>query len=62
MKVLFKAMAILGAVLLLCAVGGMDYCTKHMLIEIPAYIYFMLFGGLSMMIPAYLYGILKGGK
>lgn len=62
MKKLFKAMAVIGAVLAIGAVGKMDYYTKELLSDYPKYCNLLLYGGMSMMIPAFVYSILEGGK
>lgn len=65
MKKLFKAMAFIGAAVVIGTAGKMDYHTMGLVSDFPTYCYYMLYGGMSMMIPLFVYGIIdetKGGK
>lgn len=61
MKKLFKAMAVIGLMLTIGAVGRMDFYTELML-DIPMYCHVLMYGGMSMMIPAFVHSILESGK
>jgi uncharacterized membrane protein len=53
-------LAIIGVVLVYLSISTMDYCTQYTTDDIPTYLYWMLYGGVSMMIPAFLYLMMKG--
>lgn len=61
MKKLFKAMAVIGLMLTIGAVGRMDFYTELML-DIPMYCHVLMYGGMTMMLPMFVYGILESGK
>lgn len=64
-KFIMKILAVVGFCVATTAISTMDFYTMELMSDIPKYVYFMLFGGMSMMMPLFVYSIIdetKGGK
>lgn len=56
------ALAFIGLASIIAAVWTMDFYLLELVIDFPNYLYWMMFGGMSMLIPAFICGIWEGDK
>ena len=62
MKKICIALAIIGLVTVYLSISTMTYCSLYTTADIPTYLYWMLGGGVAMMLPAFLYVVFKGDE
>lgn len=61
MKKFLIGLAMVGAIISILAVSTMDYYTKELISDFPAYLYGVFYGGVALMIPVFVYDG-NGGK